>query len=89
MYPSIPDLPKINPENQVYSLFNGIFKASKFKNWTLDGRKLVVDLCGSKSATFEERTNMESTTLSVQGNTEFDEDDLRQTFEDAVAIRIG
>merc|ERR1712131_91174 len=42
-------------------------KASKFKNWTLDGRKLVVDLCGSKSATFEERTNMESTTLSVQG----------------------
>ena len=32
---------------------------------------------------------MESTTLSVQGNTEFDEDDLRQTFEDAVAIRIG
>jgi len=55
----------------------------------LDGRKLVVDLCGSKSATFEERTNMESTTLSVQGNTEFDEDDLRQTFEDAVAIRIG
>merc|ERR1711962_1891901 len=63
-------------------------KASKFKNWTLDGRKLVVDLCGSKSATFEERTNMESTTLSVQGNTEFDEDDLRQTFEDAVAIRL-
>ena len=55
----------------------------------MDGRKLVVDLCGSKSATFEERTNMESTTLSVQGNTEFDEDDLRQTFEDAVAIRIG
>jgi len=54
----------------------------------LDGRKLVVDLCGSKSATFEERTNMESTTLSVQGNTEFDEDDLRQTFEDAVAIRL-
>merc|ERR1711953_509914 len=63
-------------------------KASKFKNWTLDGRKLVADLCGSKSATFEERTNMESTTLSVQGNTEFDEDDLRQTFEDAVAIRL-
>merc|ERR1712137_774051 len=63
-------------------------KASKFKNWTLDGRKLAVDLCGSKSATFEERTWMESTTLSVQGNTEFDEDDLRQTFEDAVAIRL-
>ena len=49
---------------------------------------MTVDLCGSKSSTYDERVNLESCTLSIKGNAEFDQDDLVDQFPEAVAIRF-
>ena len=45
-------------------------------------------MCGSKSNTFDERQNLESTTISVRGNAEFDLEDLEEAFPDAAQIRL-
>jgi len=63
-------------------------KAAKFKSWVFNGRNLNVDLCGTKSSTFDERQNLESSTLSIRGQAEFDLADLEDAFPNAAQIRL-
>ena len=63
-------------------------QAAKFKSWVFNGRNLNVDLCGTKSSTFDERQNLESSTLSIRGQAEFDLADLEDAFPNAAQIRL-
>ena len=62
--------------------------AAEYKKWELKGRKLEVDLCGSKSKNNEKLANLESATISIKANMEFDHLDLEDVFTDPCAIRI-
>lgn len=62
--------------------------AAAYHKWELSGRKLEVDLCGSKSKTSESRAKLESATLSLKGNIELDAEDLKDLFDEPCAIRI-
>merc|ERR1712106_19672 len=62
--------------------------AATYKSWVFEKRNLTVDLCGQKSSTFDERQIIESTTLSVRANCEFDMEDLEEVFPAAAQIRL-
>ena len=62
--------------------------AAAYHKWELSGRKLEVDLCGSKSKTSEARAKLESATLSLKGNIELDAEDVRDLFDESCQIRI-
>ena len=49
---------------------------------------MEVDLCGAKSKTVEARANLETATISLKVNCEFDLDDLSDIFTDPCDIRI-
>ena len=73
---------------QIRKIIILLFKAAKYKSWVFNGRNLNVDLCGSKSSTFDERQNLESSTLSIRGQAEFDLADLEDAFPNAAQIRL-
>ena len=76
--------------NNYFSFFSSwvIIILKKYKQWTLKGRKLEVDLCGAKSKTSDSRANIETSTVSLKVNCEFDLDDLSDIFTDPCDIRI-
>lgn len=62
--------------------------AASYGKWDFRGRKLDVDLCGRKSKNSEALSNLESATLSIKANMEFDLMDLEEVFTDPCDIRI-